>query len=181
LLRLFCFATLITITGCASGESRPIWIRQHGGLADAEYQKRAQRVAAPLLVRYSQPTLALTVQVLDADSLGAFGWRDGQIYITRPLIALLDDDELAAVVSHELGHFLDRGHLHAVVGLQGCKEDLDAETRADLIGMELLRREGIPSDALPHMLERIMRSDQWPVECRELLRHRLESLSRRAH
>src|SRR5882724_8038825 len=177
---MFWLASLVTITGCAAGESRSIWIRQHGGVAADPQQQRALRIAKPLLSPYSTDHSALTLQVLDTDSLGAFGWRDGEIYITRGLADYLDDQELAAVVAHELGHLLDHGHVHAVAGLQGCKEDLDAETRADLIGMELLRRQGIPSDALPHMLERIMTSDQWPPECRNLLRHRLEILSRRA-
>ncbi len=172
---------LLGVIGCAAPEGRLVWVRQHGGLANAEYQERAQRVAAPLLSGYSQGPRRLTVQVLDTDLLGAFGWPDGQIFFTRGLIALVDDDELAAVVSHELGHFLDRGHLHAVAGLQGCKEDLDAETRADLIGVEILRRQGIPSNALPRLLERILTSDQWPTECRNLLRRRLERLSQLDH
>jgi len=133
----------------------------------------------PLLAKYSTNGHRLSAQVLDTDVLGAFGWRDGEIYITRGLADLLDDEELAAVVAHELGHLLDHGHVRAMVGLQGCKQDLDAETRADVIGIEVLRQQGISSNALPRMLERIITSDKWPPECHERLRQRLERLSQR--
>src|SRR2546430_27653 len=121
LSRIFGTLLLLGVIGCTASESRSEWVRQHGGLLGGDYQDRARRVSASLLSQCRSENQNLTVSVLDAEVLGAFGWRDGQIYVTRGLVTLLDDDELAAVVSHELGHLLDRGHLHAVAGLQGCR------------------------------------------------------------
>lgn len=47
----------------------------------------------------------LQVTLLDAPEANAFSAGSGRIYVTRKLVALLkNDDELAAVLGHELGH-----------------------------------------------------------------------------
>lgn len=58
------------------------------------------------LVRYSdQPRADWTFTVLDTPVVNAFAVSGGYIYVTRGLLALVDDKtELAAVLSHEIGH-----------------------------------------------------------------------------
>ncbi len=58
------------------------------------------------LVRYSdQPRADWTFTVLDTPVVNAFAVSGGYIYVTRGLLALVDDEaELAAVLSHEIGH-----------------------------------------------------------------------------
>ena len=176
-LQIICTFALLAVMGCASNLSHSLWVQEHGGLASAENQDWAYRIAQPLLSRYSVRQQKLTVQVLDSDVPTAFGWPDGRIYVTRGLLAVLDDEEILAVIAHELGHLLDRGRLDGVMGLQGCRRSLDGEIRADALGAELLRQAGISTTAMPRMLERLCMQDQWTPQCRDLLRRRLESLT----
>jgi len=117
------------------------------------------------------------VHVLDADELAAYSWNDGQIYVTRGLVKLLDEEELRAVIAHELGHLLENDHSRVGSALQGCERDLDAETRADLVGVELLKASGASAEAMPRMLRRIINSQCWSTECELKLKRRLHNLT----
>ena len=169
---------LLLATGCAAERSRSAWIMAHGGLAAEKDQAQLRGIVSPMVSKYSTSNRPLSVQVLDAAAVGAFSWDNGQIFITRGLIDILDEDELLAVVAHELGHIVQR-HAQVVSALQGCKQDVDAEARADLIGVEILRRQGVSPAAMPHMLQKIMESQNWPSECGDRLQHRIDSLAQR--
>ena len=60
----------------------------------------------------------------------AYGWRGGNLFLTRGLVDVMDDDELAAAVAHELGHLLGDGHVHSMTSLRGCEQEynLDSES-----------------------------------------------------
>ena len=103
---------------------------------------------------------AVRYAISNSPTPAAYGWPDGRLLLTRGLVRLLDDDELAAAVAHELGHLLDDGHLHeaapaAALGGVG----VDAEARADAAGVRLLGGAGLPADAMPRMLEKVARAD----------------------
>ena len=46
--------------------------------------------------------------VTDQSFVNAFAFPGGRIFVTRGLLNLCDDDELAAVIGHEIGHVLHR-------------------------------------------------------------------------
>src|SRR5437899_1996032 len=114
----FPFVLVLLAWGCASN-SHDTWVSTHGGtLADAR-QRRVERVSQPFLGRVIHGSVRF--RVLNYDTACAFGWPDGRIYLTRSLVDLLDDQELAAAIAHELGHLVVDGHLHGAAALRGCE------------------------------------------------------------
>jgi peptidase M48-like protein len=108
----------------------------------AEVHARAQAA----LARLADAGAGVTVRVLGESDPAAFAWRDGTVFVTRGLVALLSDDELAAALAHELGHLTGRGD-----GLPGPA----AELLADRIGGEVLRVSGLPPGLMLHMLRKL--------------------------
>jgi predicted Zn-dependent protease len=169
---------LVASCGCAAHPSRAAWVQDHGGLAASPEQAYLQKVVGRIVPKYPSGHGQITVEVLDANDLAAFSWDDGQIYLTRGLISILDEQELVAVVAHELGHLLEDNHAQVISALQGCERDLDAESRADRIGIELMRAQGFSPSAMPRMLRRVIASHCWSPECERKLQLRLEALTR---
>jgi len=119
---------------------------------------------------------SVRVTVDDTPRVGAYAWPDGRILLTRGLVRLLADDELAAAVAHELGHLLADGHLHAAAALSGTGAGPDVESRADAVGRALLPPANYPPDAMPRMLEKVAASPGMSNECRARLRERTNRL-----
>lgn len=75
-------------------------------------------------------------QVLDSDELNAFSAPGGLILITRGMLRCCKtEDELAAVLAHEVGHTSTR---HGVRSIQGSR----VTSLATMVGVEAVRREG---------------------------------------
>ncbi|NMB24124.1 MAG: M48 family metalloprotease [Firmicutes bacterium] len=73
-----------------------------------------RKTATPIIAASERPELRFTFGVLEANEYNAYALPGGYIYITRPLLEMLDsDDELAAVLAHEAAHIT---HMHAVKG-----------------------------------------------------------------
>jgi predicted Zn-dependent protease len=124
----------------------------------------------------------VTVRVLDSDDLCAYGWPDGSLFVTRGLVDRLDDAELAAAVAHELGHLLSDGHLRTIVSLRGCEgrsQELDAESQADAIAVDLLAAEALAPDAVLRMLEKVRASSSATSACHPTMTRRISLLSER--
>jgi Zn-dependent protease with chaperone function len=114
-------------------------------------QERVARIGGSLL-----KDVGIEWGVSARDGLGAWSWPCGRVHVSRALVDLLDDEELAAALAHELGHLLDRGHLPNVPrALRGVPGGNDLELRADRIGCDLLARRGVPLDAMPRMLAKV--------------------------
>jgi len=74
-------------------------------VADAALLGRLQRVATRLIPVCGRPTMTYTIKVINSGSLNAFSLPGGYIYVTKGLMeAVESDDELAAVLGHEIGH-----------------------------------------------------------------------------
>lgn len=87
--------------------------------------------------------------------LGAWAWADGRIRVTAALVDLLDDDELAAVLAHEVGHLRESGAFpRGPAGIRGEVADRDREIVADTTGCALLAARGVPPAAMVRMLVR---------------------------
>jgi predicted Zn-dependent protease len=152
------------------------WIRARGGLAEGICNQRAQFVSLILGGCTDVPT---RVCVLNSDSIGAYSWPDGKIFVTRGLVQRLTDEELLAAIAHEMGHLVNDGHLRTIASLQGCTVSLDAESRADSTGAALLTSRGVSSIAMIAMLQKVRNSPALDPVCREALGHRIEFLAAR--
>ncbi len=84
---------------------------------DVEIQSRVQNIGEKLAAVGDRVEISYYFKVLDDEQVNAFALPGGYIYINSGLIERVEsDDELAAVIAHELGHITAR---HAVKRLQG--------------------------------------------------------------
>lgn len=171
------FAIAALVIGCSSTTRQQAWCSAQGGLLIDAHQRRAEAVASRFSASFS---VLPPVHVLNSECVGAYGWPDGNIFVTRGLMDLLSDDELAAAIAHEMGHLLADGHLRSVVGLNGCCKEPDAEARADGVGFELLENRGIPAHAMIDMLQKFRNALVSSPSCQQAIGHRIELLKARA-
>jgi len=82
----------------------------NGGIyQDAQLQGLVAGIVERLAASSDRPDLRYRVVILNTPAVNAFSLPSGRIYVTRGLIALANDaSELAAVLSHEIGHVLAR-------------------------------------------------------------------------
>ncbi len=80
----------------------------YGGVYnDQRLQSLIEHTVERLVAASDRPELRYKVTVLNSQSVNAFALPSGQLYVTRGLIALANDDsELASVLAHEMGHVL---------------------------------------------------------------------------
>ena len=82
---------------------------------DAEAQARVNRVGRWMASQTSRPNLPWSFGVIDDGEINAFAAPGGYILVTRGLYALLDsDDEVAAVIGHEMSHVVQRDHYNVI-------------------------------------------------------------------
>jgi predicted Zn-dependent protease len=118
--------------------------------ADEPRLERVQRLGASL----APEGTAIQFGLSSRRGLAAFAWPDGSVLVTRALADLLDDDQLAAALAHEIGHLVDGGHLASMpAALAGRPADDDAERHADRTGCALLAAHGRSPAAMQRMLE----------------------------
>jgi predicted Zn-dependent protease len=95
----------------------PAVLREHqrilatyGGVYnDPRLQTTVEQMVERLVAASEKPDLHYKVTILNSQSINAFALPTGQLYVTRGLIALADDDsELASVIAHEMGHVIAR-------------------------------------------------------------------------
>jgi predicted Zn-dependent protease len=86
----------------------------NGGVyEDAQLQALVAQIVDRLAASSDRPELRYRVIILNSSAVNAFSLPSGRLYVTRGLLALANDaSELAAVLSHEIGHVTAR---HALV------------------------------------------------------------------
>ncbi len=91
-------------------ENHPKVLEQFGGAyQDAGLRQYVDRVGQTLAAKSELPDIKWTFTLLDSDVTNAFALPGGYVYVTRGLLALAEDeDQLAAVVGHEIGHVTAR-------------------------------------------------------------------------
>ncbi len=90
-------------------EMHPKVLEAYGRYDDPALQRYVQELGAELARRSHRPGLIYRFTVLDSDEVNAFALPGGYIYITRGLMAYLgSEDELAAVLGHEIAHVTAR-------------------------------------------------------------------------
>ena len=101
----------------AEAEMAPAVLREHqrilaayGGVYnDARLQPMIEQLVEKLVAASERPDLHYKVTILNSKSINAFALPTGQLYVTRGLIALANDEsELASVLAHEMGHVIAR-------------------------------------------------------------------------
>ena len=82
----------------------------YGGVYEnARLQQMVDRLVARLVAASERPDLKYNVTILNSPAINAFALPNGQLYVTRGLVALANDEaELASVLAHEMGHVIAR-------------------------------------------------------------------------
>ena len=139
-----------------------------------ELENRVQMIKDPVIVDYlnrvaqrlsgsANLKIPLTVKVIAGDDVRAITLPEGITYLTTQLIrTATSESELAAAIAHQLGHLAGtqvkvagpNGLCERVLGAIGV--DQDAETRADLLGLEYLDKTLYDPGALADFYERIV-------------------------
>ncbi len=110
------------------GESQTATQREHarilasyGGIYEnARLQAEIEKTVDRLVAASERPDLKYNVTILNAPAINAFALPNGQLYITRGLVALANDKaELASVLAHEMGHVIAR---HAAIREEQAKQ-----------------------------------------------------------
>jgi predicted Zn-dependent protease len=113
--------TSLTLPKPAQAEMSPAALREHqrilasyGGVYDdARLQATVDQTVARLAAASERPDLKYKVVILNSPAINAFSLPNGQLYVTRGLLALANDKaELASVLAHEMGHVIAR---HAAI------------------------------------------------------------------
>lgn len=83
--------------------------KEYGVYDDAALQGYVKGIARPLAQVSHRPTLDWQFQVMDSPVVNAFAAPGGYVFITRGLLAAVNDEaELAGVLAHEIGHVTAR-------------------------------------------------------------------------
>lgn len=84
---------------------------QQGRLDDPLLQRWVDRVGASLVGHSVRDTLPYTFTVIDSEEVNAFSLPGGYVFVDAGLLNFVhSDDELAAVLGHEIGH-VERRHV----------------------------------------------------------------------
>lgn len=74
-------------------------------LAEARYQQRLAKLMKGVTEIEGRP---LNFKVYKSDEVNACAYGDGSVRVNSALMDLMDDDELIAVIGHELGHVVHK-------------------------------------------------------------------------
>ncbi|MGH6789035.1 MAG: M48 family metalloprotease [Pseudolabrys sp.] len=99
-----------TETQTASQRERLLILGTYGGVYDnPRMQVLIKKTVDRLVAASERPSLKYEVTVLNSPAINAFALPDGELFVTRGLVALANDtSELASVLSHEMGHVIAR-------------------------------------------------------------------------
>lgn len=80
-------------------------------LADAKYQQRLQKLMSGIGAVDGK---VLNFKVYQSNEVNACAYGDGSVRVNSALMDLMDDDELFAVIGHELGHVVNKDSMKAM-------------------------------------------------------------------
>jgi predicted Zn-dependent protease len=91
----------------AQREHQRILAAYGGVYDDARVQALIVKTVDRLVAASERPDLKYQATILNSPAINAFALPTGQLYVSRGLIALANDNaELASVLSHEMGHVI---------------------------------------------------------------------------
>ena len=167
-------------------------VRAEMGLyEDAELQRYVSNIGMRLAKASERPNLPWQFAVVDEPAVNAFALPGGYIYVTRGILAFLNDEEqLAGVLGHEIGHVTARhsaqqytqattagvgltllsifvpearpfqGIAENALGLLFLKHGRDDERQADRLGVEYTAKTGWNPAGVAGMLRTLARLDE---------------------
>jgi predicted Zn-dependent protease len=92
-----------------------------GPYSAPELERRLSSILARLVPVSERPDLAYSVTILNSPTVNAFALPDGQLFVTRGLLAIANDEaEVAAVLAHEVGHVVARHAMQRVEQAQNA-------------------------------------------------------------
>src|SRR5437763_13779862 len=102
-----------------------------GAYQDARLEALITQTVDKLVAASERPNLRYKVTILNSPAINAFALPNGQLYVTRGLLALANDtSELASVLAHEMAHVIAR---HAAIREdQGRQADLVSSVASDI-------------------------------------------------
>jgi len=133
----------------SEGEVHPS--RKNGGKLSA-----AQRI-----LDYSARSGAVTIRVVDIDSAFVGLYYRTVVLVSGKALALLDADELAALVAHEMGHDDDWNEYSRAMQAHDSEKMRELELKADGLGVLTLEHLGISPDRLASAVQKVMRYNDW--------------------
>ena len=137
---------------------RRVFEQLYGGCADEELAAPLDRVTRTLTGQHWDGP-AVRTRVLESSIPNAYVLAGGDVYVTRGLLELAcTEDDLAAVLAHELAHLEDPAGFE-VAGLT-MTDRLEVEAEADRRALERLLDAGYDATALVRMIKRL--ADQQP-------------------
>ncbi len=94
----------------AIGQQQDLEIRREMGVYDdAALQRYVSEIGQEIARKSHRPNLPWTFTIVDSPAINAFALPGGYVYLTRGVLAYLDDEsELAGVLGHEIGHVTAR-------------------------------------------------------------------------
>ena len=103
-----------------------------GAYQDARLEGLITQTVDKLVAASERPNLKYKVTILNSAAINAFALPNGQLYVTRGLLALANDtSELASVLSHEMAHVIAR---HAAIREDQAKQaSLKNRVHTDLL------------------------------------------------
>lgn len=87
------------------------WMDAHNPVDTAEYDARLRRLTTGIAEVDGLPLNFKVYRVVD---INAFACGDGSIRVFAALMDLMDDDELMAIIGHEIGHVVHADVKHAM-------------------------------------------------------------------
>src|ERR1051325_946998 len=97
----------------AAREHNRILAAYGGAWQDARLENLITHTVDKLVAASERPSLKYKVTILNSPAINAFALPNGQLYVTRGLLALANDtSELSSVLSHEMAHVIAR---HAAI------------------------------------------------------------------
>jgi predicted Zn-dependent protease len=93
----------------AEREHQRILAAYGGAYSDPKVEAMLSQTVDALVAASERPDLKYQVVILNSPAINAFALPNGQLYITRGLIALANDkSELSSVLAHEMAHVIAR-------------------------------------------------------------------------
>ena len=162
--------TVGAMTSVGASVRRTAFERGHGGRIDGHRVAKLESIVEQF-TRGDWNGPAIRVAILASHRPNAYVLASGHLYATLGLFDVVcTDDELAAVVAHELAHLEDLRSFFDV-NLTPA-EKLDIEARADAVALGMLVAAGYQATALTDMVSRL--ADEQPEGW---ARHRCDELS----
>ncbi len=121
-------ATLSDEDIAAMSHESVVWMDLHNKVDDGEYDARLRRLTEGIT---EVDGLPLNFKVYDVIDVNAFACGDGSIRVFSSLMDIMDDDELMAIIGHEIGHVVHHDVKDAMKSAYLASAALNAASAAD--------------------------------------------------